>query len=257
VSEEQEEITVLVTGFAPFRPQNPLNPAWEIAHSLPPFLPQSATTTTLGRASPKVRILVHPEPIKVAYKAVRELVPQLWENGGEGGEKKIDYLIHIGMATGRKWYSIERKGHRDGYDMKDVDGEVCEDGGREKVEEEAKDVEENANSRTAKWLWEGLPAEIETSIDVDDVWKRWRISLPNHDLRISNDAGRYLCDFIYYSSLAELTKRDEKRRVLFLHVPLEADKEAISNGVQVTCELIRGIVASGRLKGLGELGSIK
>lgn len=49
-------------------------------------------------------------------------------------------------------------------------------------------------------------------------------------------------------------KRDEKKRVLFLHVPMEADEEAVRNGVQVTCELIRGVVASGRLKSLGALG---
>lgn len=42
--------------------------------------------------------------------------------------------------------------------------------------------------------------------------------------------------------------------MLFLHVPIDADEEAIRNGVQITCELIRGIVASGRLKSLGALG---
>jgi len=29
-----------------------------------------------------------------------------------------------------------------------------------------------------KWIWEGLPKEIKTDLDVDDIWKRWRVGLP-------------------------------------------------------------------------------
>jgi len=68
------------------------------------------------------------------------------------------------------------------------------------------------------------------------------------DVRISEDAGRYLCDFIYYSSLAHLTKKDEKRRAVFLHVPVDSDAAAVKTGVEVTIELIRAMVRSGRLK---------
>jgi pyrrolidone-carboxylate peptidase len=72
--------------------------------------------------------------------------------------------------------------------------------------------------------------------------------LQKTDVRISEDAGRYLCDFIYYSSLAHLTKKKEERRVVFLHVPVESDESAIKTGVDVTIELIRAIVRSGTLK---------
>jgi len=67
-------------------------------------------------------------------------------------------------------------------------------------------------------------------------------------VRISEDAGRYLCDFIYYSSLAHLTKKREERRVVFLHVPVDSDEAATKTGVEVTLELIRAMVQSGRLK---------
>lgn len=70
------------------------------------------------------------------------------------------------------------------------------------------------------------------------------------DVRISEDAGRYLCDFIYYSSLAHLTKKEEKRRVVFLHVPVDSNTEAIKTGTEVTIELIRALVQSGRVKRL-------
>jgi len=172
---------------------------------------------------------VHPEPIRVAYKTVRELVPKLWEG------RKIDYAIHIGMASGRKFYSVERRGHRDGYGMRDVDNELLRDDERRK--------EEGKN-----WIWDGLPQELLTAADIDDVWRRWRIALPYTDVRISEDAGRYLCDFIYYSSLAYLTKKEEERHVVFLHVPVESDEAAVKTGIDTTIELIRALVQSRQME---------
>jgi pyroglutamyl-peptidase len=169
---------------------------------------------------------VHPEPVRVAYKAVRELIPRLWDN------QKIDYMIHIGMATSRKFYSVERRGHRDGYEMRDVDGKRPGE-----TKERGKE-------------WDGLPGELLTDASINDTWLRWRAALPDADIRISEDAGRYLCDFIYYCSLAHLFKKGEAKRVVFLHIPLESDEAAVKAGVEITLELIRALVQSGRLKGV-------
>ncbi|KAF4628397.1 hypothetical protein G7Y89_g9758 [Cudoniella acicularis] len=232
---QDDEITILVTGFAPFRQQYPVNPAWEIANALPPFLsasnPKSAEVPSLLEL-PRVRLLVYPEPVRVSYKVVRDLVPKLWEG------QTIDYAVHIGMASGRKFYSVERGGHRTGYNARDVDGELLGD-------------EERRAQEGDKWIWSGLPDELLTSVALDDVWRRWRTALPNTDVRVSEDAGRYLCDFIYYSSLAYLTKKEEERRVVFLHVPVQSDTAAIQVGVEACIELIRAIVQSGRMKNSG------
>jgi pyroglutamyl-peptidase len=64
------------------------------------------------------------------------------------------------------------------------------------------------------------------------------------DVRVSNDAGHYLCDFIYYSSLAHLWKREEERRVLFLHVPVESDEVNVKRGSEALLELVRSAVVS-------------
>lgn len=211
-----------------------MNPSWEIAKSLPAVLPPSnprSSNISLIAEHPPVRILVHPEPIRVAYKTVRELVPKLWEG------RKIDYMVHIGMATARKFYSVERRGHRDGYVMRDVDNELLEDEERKKEEGD-------------KWIWHGMPEKILTDVDIDDVWRRWRTALPTADVRISEDAGRYLCDFIYYSSLAYLYQKEEERRVVFLHVPVDSDDAAVKTGVDITIELIRALVQSGMMKKL-------
>lgn len=102
---------------------------------------------------------MYPEPVRVSYKVVRELIPTLWQG------QKIDYAIHIGMASGRKFYSIERRGHRDGYAMRDVDNDYLGDVERHKEEQD-------------KWIWHGLPAELMSAVKVDDVWTRWRRALP-------------------------------------------------------------------------------
>lgn len=144
------------------------------------------------------------------------------------------------MASGRKFYSIERRGHRDGYYMKDVDNRFLND-------------EETRRVQGKEWVWDGMPGELVSGVDVDDVWKRWRVNLTGEekeerDVRVSEDAGRYLCDFIYFSSLAEVERKGEERRVLFLHVPVEADEVSVERGVEITTELIRAVVVSGMIK---------
>ena len=67
---------------------------------------------------------------------------------------------------------------------------------------------------------------------------------PDMDLRISEDAGRYLCDFIYYSSLAHLLKQGKEKNVVFLHVPADATESMVTQGRELTVNLVRAIVES-------------
>jgi pyrrolidone-carboxylate peptidase len=64
------------------------------------------------------------------------------------------------------------------------------------------------------------------------------------DLRISEDAGHYLCDFIYFSSLAHLYKAGEPRKVLFLHVPSDASENSVALGRELLLQLVRSVVES-------------
>ncbi|RGP61972.1 pyroglutamyl-peptidase 1 [Fusarium sporotrichioides] len=226
---EPDEITVLVTGFGPFRDQYPINPSWEIANSLPLHLPplraKDPSSRHAGAVLPKVRISVHPEPIRVNYQVVRGLVPSFYDT-----PRPFDVVIHIGMAGPRPFYSIERRGHREGYKHPDVDGEFVDS-----EEDRAKD----------DWPWRGLPEEIETDLHLDQVLSLWQGHSSEHDdLRISEDAGHFLCDFIYYSSLSELCKQQRPRKTVFLHVPADASLSSIERGRDLTLNLIRSIVES-------------
>ncbi|KAK3941499.1 putative pyroglutamyl peptidase type I [Diplogelasinospora grovesii] len=243
---EQEELTVLITGFSPFKKDYPVNPAWEIASRLRDYLPPVRAKKPYSPSDPilpPIRLLVHPEPVRVNYQVVRGLVPELWNldskedaegntNGWGPKPTKIDFAIHIGMAGPRPFYCIERRGHRDGYALKDVDGEFLGDQNRRV--KEGKD-----------WVWDGVPKELLSDLDVDDVLERWKKHSPEgSDLRISEDAGHFLCDFIYFSSLAHLYKAGERRRVVFLHVPCEGSEAQLATGTGLAYQLIRSIAES-------------
>ncbi|KAI1133539.1 hypothetical protein F5Y10DRAFT_259860 [Nemania abortiva] len=227
----EKELAILVTGFGPFREAYPVNPSWEIAALLPDYLPADRVKDVAHRSAkslPPVRIVKLPEAVRTSYEYTRDLVPKLWDDAG----RKIDYAVHIGMAGPQLVYSIERRGHRDGYGAKDVDGKLLED---EKRHAEQGD----------QWIWHGVPHELLTDFDIDDVHRRWVDRSPkNLDLRVSEDAGHYLCDFIYFSSLAHLWKQQRPKKVVFFHVPLHSDSESLKRGVELVLTLIRSIVES-------------
>ncbi|KAI0873917.1 hypothetical protein GGS24DRAFT_362619 [Hypoxylon argillaceum] len=228
---DEKELAVLVTGFGPFKEAYPVNPSWEIAALLPDYLPADRVKDAAHRSVrglPAVRIVKLPGPVRTSYEYTRDLIPRLWD----GAERKIDYAVHIGMAGPQLVYSIERRGHRDGYGAKDVDGKLLED---EKRHAEQGD----------QWVWHGVPHELLTDFDIDDVYRRWAERSPkNMDLRVSEDAGHYLCDFIYFSSLAHLCKQQRPKKVVFFHVPLHSDAESLRRGVELVLTLIRSIVES-------------
>ncbi|OTB03100.1 hypothetical protein M426DRAFT_187521 [Hypoxylon sp. CI-4A] len=232
----KDELTVLVTGFGPFKEQYPVNPSWEIVASLPDYLPPVRAKDPTGRVqapssssseAPAVRILKH-GPVRVNYEVVRDLVPKLWDDA----TRKVDYVVHVGMAGPQHVYSIERRGHRDGYDKKDVDGQLLGDEQRRKREGDG-------------WICD-VPAELVTDLDIDKIYQRWvDLSPDNLKLQISGNAGHYLCDFIYFSSLAHLYKQERDKKVIFLHVPLHADQGFLDRGKELVLQLIRSVCEIG------------
>lgn len=238
LDKSQDEITILVTGFGPFKNEFPRNPSWDIASSLPKYLPAlNAKSSTAVRGGslplPPVRIVVHPEPVRVTYSAVRQLVPKLWQPGFEGVQK-IDYVLHIGMASSKKQYVLERLGHRDDYTIHDLDQRLPDQ-----------------NSSSDDYPWHGIPAQLTTDLDVADIKRRWEKYLPdNLTLKSSEDAGHFLCDYIYFNSLATCHRADQRKRVLFMHVPAVRPEPAdlynnsIDLGREVAIQLLRSLVES-------------
>jgi pyroglutamyl-peptidase len=67
--------------------------------------------------------------------------------------------------------------------------------------------------------------------------------LQGEDLRLSDDAGRYLCEFTHYTSMVEYWRKNPEgdRPVVFLHVPGQVDEVHLEKGKQVVLSLIASL----------------
>jgi len=79
------------------------------------------------------------------------------------------------------------------------------------------------------------------------------------DVRMSNDAGRYLCEFIFYASMVEFWRRGRGAPCLFLHVPGGCEEEDVERGIEVAVGLIGGAVGSecGKRKEKGNVEGVR
>jgi len=222
-----------VTGFGPFKSFH-LNPSFLIASRLPTILlPKPSTSNNSTNAlPPTIRLIVHQMPIRVSYPTVASLVPRLL------AQYNPDYIFHIGMAGGRDFYALETLAHRDGYRIRDVDGR------------------DGYIDGEARWRAGGgpdmCPEVLDCGWDVEDVQARWREELglgiddDEPRVKMSMDAGRFLCDFIFYESLSTRWKEQGDRvgKACFFHVPGETDDRNLQKGVRVAEAAIRSVVGS-------------
>ena len=205
-----------------------------------PKVPAPTSTATRSAAvvlPPVIRVIVHPSPIRVSYPTVAAVVPPLL------ARYDPDYIVHIGMAGGRDHYTLETCAHRENYRVRDVDN--CD----------------GYLAGERRWRIEGFPEKLEGLWHGKDVLSRWREELTDEsekalpDVRLSHDAGRFLCEFIYYESLSvrfqqtragllDAHGNSREGKVCFLHVPGETDEQNLATGAQIAEAAIRSVVGS-------------
>lgn len=226
----EQNIRILVTGFGTVSQalRDILNPSFEILQRLPPSLPG-------------IDIIAHPEPLRSAYHWLLQASPQLIKDA------QPDVVLHIGVDVERAHFSVERSATRDGY-------------------HEYPDLDKRTVTKTeTQKLWGKKSTEkLETSLDLDAVADIWQSNLKLQarkgkgqkraaaakvqeaipDVRVTDDVGNYVCGFLYYTSLAELERRDPgggKRNVVFLHVPMLSGEEEIAMGVATVSALVQAL----------------
>lgn len=111
-------------------------------------------------------------------------------------------LIHVGLSGDRNWISLERFGRNASGDGKDNDGA----------------------SRPGRLVADG-PELLETGFDLDALAAGLAADT-GREVRVSDSAGAYVCNAIYYHSL----RHARDARVLFVHVPMMDEVESRSVG---------------------------
>ncbi|KAI5697557.1 pyroglutamyl-peptidase 1 [Diaphorina citri] len=181
---------VLITGFGPFKTHT-INPSWEAVSLLPDRIPNT-------------NIEIVKEQIQVSYNYVDVTVPALWK------KYNPDLVIHVGVSDMADKITLEVCGHRDNYASEDIyrklppnlkckAAELCQCTDSIDVIKTALDVESLVKE------FQTNKANINQVLDID---------ISRVDVCVSSNAGRYLCEYIYYTSLCL-----DNNRCLFIHVP--------------------------------------
>ncbi|XP_026879576.2 pyroglutamyl-peptidase 1 isoform X2 [Electrophorus electricus] len=116
---------------------------------------------------------LHVTEVPVEYQAVQNLLPSLWKR------YKPQLMVHVGVSGMATTVTLEKCGHNHGYTRLDnchfcPESECCMEDG---------------------------PDCISSVLDMDAVCKRVNSSELGVTVSVSKDAGRYLCDYTYYTSL--------------------------------------------------------
>ncbi|KAF8609851.1 peptidase C15, pyroglutamyl peptidase I-like protein [Ceratobasidium sp. AG-I] len=187
-------LRVLVTGFGPFQ-HITTNPSWLAVSGL-----NNKTLSFSTDQSVKVEAHISALQVPVSYSAVLNRVPALHSTN------QYDVILHVGVGESGA-VMIEKLAHKTGYsdnpEYADADGKLC------------KDV---TGVHGFGQGYEGFNDVLETSVNVDQIVEHLH-SKGLKDTRASDDPGHFVCDFIYYCSLACAQKDGGWVKVLFMHVP--------------------------------------
>lgn len=166
---------VLVTGFGPFT-SHPVNASWEAVKLM-----------NKEEIERKHNIELVQVEIPVTYENVDEFVPALWDT------HTPKLVIHVGVSGIAECITLESVAHRKGYKRLDYFDKcpadhICVADGS---------------------------VRIKTKLNVEGICKDFNnVAEDGISAVTSCDAGRYLCEYIYYTSLS-----NDSDRTLFVHVP--------------------------------------
>ncbi|KAJ8716950.1 hypothetical protein PYW08_005349 [Mythimna loreyi] len=185
-----KEEKVLITGFGPFGECKP-NPSWEAVNAID-------TGKNYGSNIEWVK-----EKVEVSYEYVNQTVQDLLD------KEKPHLIIHVGVDPKVKCLQLEKQAYKHGYiKHKDIHDKLPPQG-----------VNPSPGNKC-----------YATIFNVEALADEYNKHHAEDNLRAetSTDAGRFLCEYIYYTSLSYRKPHEDKENqrkdripTLFVHVPFD------------------------------------
>lgn len=177
-----EKKTVLVTGFGPFG-SHKINSSWEAAKEL----------KNLGLGVEGVELVI--EKVPVLYDSVDKIMPSLLET------HQPCLVVSIGLSSHTKNIELEQFANCLGYNRVDNDGK-CPNGER---------------CQSVMHIPSG--DKFKSDIDMLCVTSSNLLKSKKIHATVSNDAGQFLCDYIYCTGMSLQRQKGNRMHNAFIHVP--------------------------------------
>ncbi|KAF7335322.1 Proteophosphoglycan ppg4 [Mycena sanguinolenta] len=223
---------VLVTGFGPFG-QYKENPSWLAVKTLHDKVISAAPPRGQPPKGAKPN-LIHLTSLNIptVYSAVLNTLPGLHAQPPDSTAALYSSDIPPGGLL------AERLAHKTGYQRPDYEGQsapIIIGGG-------------NVRGFGSPRYGDEFADELFTSIDVDALVKDLTSGPDPLSLQTSNDPGRFLCDFIYYCSLAESQRAGRGTPVLFIHCPPIGQKLSTQEVADSVQRIISSVCGGPRIR---------
>uniref|UniRef100_A0A6G1SI80 Pyroglutamyl-peptidase 1 n=1 Tax=Aceria tosichella TaxID=561515 RepID=A0A6G1SI80_9ACAR len=213
---------VVVTGFGLFR-DHKSNPSWE-----------AIKDGQLKLDRPNINVVT--KQVKVSYQHVDQLISRLWD------EYKPVLMVHVGLAAFEDSIRIEQVARHGPYMHKDVDQQAPHEDLRLFYEKHTATGEDTASGNSSSSASIMEPAckfdcsqscfNIERVCDkLNKLHKQGKVPI---GFKCSQDAGLYVCEYIYQKSLRVCN------RAVFIHVP-DTDRfplEDIRSAIKLVIEVL-------------------
>jgi len=248
-----DAVRVLLTGFGPFCGFETHNPSWQATSVLHDNILHEPGARSIHITAVEV---------PVVYTTVLSAVPlfhasppqiTLPIHGTDGlpppPSAGYDFIFHVGVGQAGG-LAIEQLAHKTGYPRKDADGKFAPPIKTEGALQSTQDIlsATAAANRGFGKGYEEFSDELKPLIDTEGLVKHLKERGFKH-VRLSTDAGRYVCEFILYCSLAEsLRSRPDdliqRAKVLFMHVPPQGEPCSLEEMTNAAEEVIRWVCST-------------
>ncbi|KAF4551892.1 Hypothetical protein D9617_12g037820 [Elsinoe fawcettii] len=224
---------VFVTGFGPFPSGDGERFEKNASHEVTKLLPSQLPPRSSSNPGDVQINIINPTAtadgyVKTEYAYIRDYVKKL-----HAESKQYDLYLHIGMAYGWDFVSVERAAYQQIMTSSWAKNAHKRTGYYTTEDNAGKTVDDlGANP------WTGVPIGLAPCFDIDATIEGAKTVLRSQSvfsdskeaeivIKQHEEAGTYCCGFIYYESMATKWKKKEKANVLFCHVPAETDKESL------------------------------